>query len=112
MTIDYEAALKGYKPEFIVGRTYLRMDGVPVKIIAENDPKMWPYYRCVQGDDTQHLPGTVEELAQIGAYFVKRFREGADDRGVFAVAKAAKKQGWSIDIVQKLLKLSRFKSKE
>jgi hypothetical protein len=39
-----------YKPQFKVGRCYLRHDGVPVRIIAESN-KSGPHYRCVQGDD-------------------------------------------------------------
>jgi hypothetical protein len=40
-----------YQHQFTVGRTYLTEAGKPVKIIAENEPSMWPHYRCVQGDD-------------------------------------------------------------
>lgn len=38
-----------YERQFIVGRTYLSLEGKPVKIIAENN--LGPHYQCVQGDD-------------------------------------------------------------
>jgi hypothetical protein len=39
-----------YENQFLVGRTYLSLEGKPVKIIAESN-KSGPHYRCVQGDD-------------------------------------------------------------
>lgn len=51
-----------YKPQFKVGRCYLRHDGVPVRIIAENN-KYGPHYRCVQGDDG--YVGWVDDIQKV-----------------------------------------------
>ncbi len=39
-----------YERQFIVGKTYLTVEGKKVKIIAENT-QYGPHYTCVQGDD-------------------------------------------------------------
>lgn len=50
--------------------------------------------------------GTVEELAQVGLYFVQRFKEACEDRGPYRAAANARKQGWPFAIVHKLFKLA------